>query len=81
MIENAKLKRSFDKAASEASDYKKKYNATLSEQEKASLEKAEADYDTRLSAFQKAHPEGYRITLKDVHFDEHSVMIDFVPKL
>jgi hypothetical protein len=22
-----------------------------------------------------------RITLKDVHFDEHSVMIDFVPKL
>ena len=25
----------------------------------------EADYDTRLKAFQKAHPEGYHITLKD----------------
>ena len=29
------------------------------------LEKAEAEYDTKLKAFQKAHPEGYRITLKD----------------
>ena len=29
------------------------------------LEKAEADYDTKLKAFQKAHPEGYHITLKD----------------
>ena len=37
MVENVKLKRSFDKAASEASDYKKKYNATLSEQERAWL--------------------------------------------
>lgn len=41
MIENAKLKRAMDRASSEAADYKKKYNATLSEQEKASLEKAE----------------------------------------
>ena len=29
------------------------------------LEKAEADYDTKLKAFQKAHPEGYRLVLKD----------------
>ena len=29
------------------------------------LEKAEADYDTKLKAFQKAHPEGYRLSLKD----------------
>ena len=28
-------------------------------------DKAEADYSTKLSEFQKAHPEGYRITLKD----------------
>lgn len=55
MIENAKLKRSFDKAASEASDYKKKYNATLSEQEKASLEKAEeqARRDERLAELER----------------------------
>ena len=55
MIENAKLKRSFDKAASEASDYKKKYNATLSEQEKASLEKAEAEArrDERLAELER----------------------------
>ena len=30
-----------------------------------SLEKAEEDFDTKLSAFQKAHPEGYHLTLKD----------------
>lgn len=55
MIENAKLKRSFDKAASEASDYKKKYNATLSEQEKASIEKAEAEArrDERLAELER----------------------------
>ena len=29
------------------------------------LEKAEADYDNKLKAFQKAHPEGYRLSLKD----------------
>lgn len=43
MIENAKLKKAQEKAASEAADYKKKYNATLSEKEKASLEKAERE--------------------------------------
>ena len=29
------------------------------------LNKAEDAYDAKLTAFQKAHPEGYRITLKD----------------
>ena len=55
LVENAKLKRSFDKAASEASDYKKKYNATLSEQEKASIEKAEeqARRDERLAELER----------------------------
>lgn len=43
MVENAKLKKAQEKAASEAADYKKKYNATLSEKEKASLEKAEKE--------------------------------------
>ena len=36
LVENAKLKRASEKANSEAADYKKKYNATLSEQERAS---------------------------------------------
>lgn len=55
MIENAKLKRAMDKAASEASDYKKKYNATLSEQERASQEKAEAEArrDERLAELER----------------------------
>ena len=43
MTENAKLKKAQEKAASEAADYKKKYNATLSEKEKASIEKAEKE--------------------------------------
>lgn len=43
MVENAKLKKSFDKASSEAADYKKKYNSTLSDVEKASQEKAEKE--------------------------------------
>ena len=29
------------------------------------LEKAEADYDAKLKAFQKAHAEGFRLSLKD----------------
>lgn len=55
MVENAKLKRAFDKSASEAADYKKKYNATLSEQEKASIEKAEAEAkrDERLAELER----------------------------
>jgi hypothetical protein len=43
MVEIAKLKRGLDKASSEAADYKKKYNATLSEKEQADLEKAEKE--------------------------------------
>ena len=42
MVELAKLKRAQEKAASEASEYKKKWKDSLSEQEKASMEKAEA---------------------------------------
>jgi hypothetical protein len=55
LVENAKLKRSFDKAASEASDYKKKYNATLSEKEQADLAKAEeqAARDLRLAELER----------------------------
>lgn len=51
----AKLKRSFDKASSEASDYKKKYNATLSEKEKIDIEKAEqeAERDERFKALER----------------------------
>ena len=55
MLENAKLKRAVDKSSSEAADYKKKYNATLSEKEKADLEKAEAQArrDERLEELER----------------------------
>lgn len=55
LVENAKLKRATDKATSEAADYKKKYNATLSEQERASQEKAEeqARRDERLAELER----------------------------
>lgn len=55
MIENVKLKRAMDKAASEASDYKKKYNATLSEKEQADLAKAEkeAERDAHLQELER----------------------------
>ena len=43
MVELAKAKRDRDKAASEASDYKKKWRESLSEVEKASMEKAEKE--------------------------------------
>lgn len=43
MVTNAKQKKALDKASSEAADYKRKYNATLSEQEQASMEKAEKE--------------------------------------
>lgn len=42
MVELAKLKRAQEKAASEASEYKKKWKESLSDQEQASMEKAEA---------------------------------------
>lgn len=41
--EIAKLKRAQEKAASQAAEFKKKWQETLSEQEKASMEKAEAE--------------------------------------
>ena len=43
MTEIAKLKRAADKASSEAAEFKKKYRESLSEVEKASMEKAEKE--------------------------------------
>jgi len=43
LVEIAKLKRSVDKASSEAAEFKKKYRESLTETEKASQEKAEAE--------------------------------------
>lgn len=43
MNEIARLKRQADKNASEAAEFKKKYRESLSEAEKASMEKAEAE--------------------------------------
>lgn len=42
MVELAKVKRAQEKAATEAAEYKKKWKESLSEQEQASMEKAEA---------------------------------------
>ena len=42
-IENEKLKRAQEKAASDAADWKKKYNATLTDAQKAAQEKAEKE--------------------------------------
>lgn len=55
MVENAKLKRAMDKASSEAADFKKKYNATLSEKEQADMAKAEeqARRDERLAELER----------------------------
>ena len=55
MVENAKLKRAVDKSSSEAADYKKKYNATLSEKEQAEMAKAEeqARRDERLAELER----------------------------
>ena len=43
MTEIARLKRQVDKASSEASEYKKKWKSSLTEVEKASMEKAEKE--------------------------------------
>lgn len=43
LAELAKVKKAQEKAASEAAEYKKKYNATLSEKEQADMKKAELD--------------------------------------
>lgn len=77
LVENAKLKRSFDKAASEASDYKKKYNATLSEQEKASLEKAEeqARRDERLAELERENSiHRYTESYLDLGYDKETAV-------
>ena len=54
-------RKAYNEALRKAKD---EFEASLKESTEA-LEKAEADYDTRLKAFQKAHPEGYHLTLKD----------------
>ena len=43
MVELAKLKKAQERAASEAAEYKKKYNAKLSEKERVDAEKAERE--------------------------------------
>lgn len=43
LVENEKLKRAQEKAASDAADWKKKYNATLTDAQKAAQEKAEKE--------------------------------------
>lgn len=55
MVEMAKLKKAQEKAASEAAEYKKKYNATLSEKEKIDIEKAEkeAEREERYKALER----------------------------
>jgi hypothetical protein len=55
MVENAKMKRAMERANSEAADYKKKYNATLSEKEQADMAKAEeqAKRDERLAELER----------------------------
>lgn len=54
-IENAKLKRAQEKAASDAAGWKDKYNATLSDAEKLAQEKAdrEAEKDAELERLRK----------------------------
>lgn len=54
-IENAKLKKAQEKAAADATDWKKKYNATLSDAEKLAQEKAdrEAEKDAELNRLRR----------------------------
>lgn len=54
-IENAKLKKAQEDAATDASNWKKKYNATLSDAEKLAQEKAdkEAEKDAELERLRK----------------------------
>lgn len=77
MLENAKLKRAMDKASSEAADYKKKYNATLSEQEKANLEKAEeqAKRDERLAELERENSiHKFTESFLDLGYDKESAI-------
>lgn len=77
MVENAKIKRAMDKAASEAADYKKKYNATLSEQERASQEKAEeqARRDERLAELERENSiHKFTESYLDLGYDKESAV-------
>ncbi len=61
LVEIARLKRQVDKNSSEAAEYKKKYRETLSEQEQASLAKAEE---------QAKHEEEFESLKKQVRVNE-----------
>lgn len=52
LVENEKLKRAQEKAASDAADWKKKYNATLTDAQKAAQQKAEKEAE-RQEQFEK----------------------------
>lgn len=55
LVDIAKLKRNLEKSNSEAADYKRKWKESLSEQEKASMEKAEeqAKHDEEFAAMKR----------------------------
>lgn len=77
MIENAKLKRAMDKASSEAADYKKKYNATLSEKEKADLAIAEeqSKRDERLAELERENSiHKFTESFLDLGYDKESAI-------
>ena len=77
LVENAKLKRSFDKTASELADYKHKYNATLSEKEKADIEKAEqeARRDERLAELERENSiHRFTESFLDLGYDKQSAI-------
>ena len=77
LVENAKLKRAMERANSEAADYKKKYNATLSEQERASQEKAEAEArrDERLAELERENSiHKFTESYLDLGYDKESAI-------
>lgn len=77
MVENAKLKRAMDKASSEAADYKKKYNATLSEKEQADMAKAEeqARRDERLAELERENSiHKFTESFLDLGYDKDSAI-------
>ena len=77
MVEIAKLKRALDKASSDVADYKKKYNATLSEQERASQEKAEAEArrDERLAELERENSiHKFTESFLDLGYDKESAI-------
>lgn len=77
LVENAKLKRASERANSEAADYKKKYNATLSEQERASQEKAEeqARRDERLAELERENSiHKFTESFLDLGYDKESAI-------